>query len=425
MVIINGGYKEYELSNGLVVALQNTPTQTVSAKLRINYGSSHEREGEEGMAHFLEHCLVTGGSQKYDPIQADELRGSFGYSNASTNIGRTFFVGEMLSEDFEKWLDFASQHAFYPRFEKDRVNGERERVLREISDTKSSPTYEANKEFNRLFYRDHPKGRFTLGSEDVVKTADIEKIQQFHNRGFHPNNMDLILVGELPEDIEYLIEQYFGNQPAGEDTRRTFPSLLAIPNKVVVNRPAKERLNPEKPEESSAQICLAYTAPNGTHQDRYAIGTMSQILGGDTNSRLFQDLGLKMGLAYQVESAYNGDYNAGELRVDASVPATRIEEAVNAIFTELHGLKTQRVDDKHIERIKRLAKYGLAKTFDSNEGHISAIEAKLDDNLTPEAYIQEYNSVTADKVLEVANKYLPDRETGKYVLFIRNPLLES
>ena len=374
------------------------------------------------MAHFLEHCLVTGGSQKYDPVQADELRGSFGYSNASTNIGRTFFVGEMLSEDFEKWLDFASQHALYPRFEQDRVNGERERVLREISDAKSNPTYEANKEFNGLFYRTHPKGRFTLGSDDIVRSADVGKLRQFHNRGFRPNNMDLILVGGLPQNTEELIERYFGKQIAGEDTRRKFPSLDALPDKVVVHRPAKERLNPEKPEESSAQIFLAYTAPNGTHPDNYAIRCMSQILGGDTNSRLFQSLGLKKGLAYHVESAYNGDYNAGELHINANVPATRIEESVGAIFEEIRGLKAQRVDNKHIERIRRLAKYDLAKTFDSNGGHVLAIVAKLDDNLTPEAYIEGYDSVTADKVLDVANKYLPDRENGKYVLFVRNPL---
>jgi predicted Zn-dependent peptidase len=423
MAILNGTYRKFKLPNGLVVALQNTPTQTIAANLRVNYGSSHEKEGEEGLAHFLEHCLITGGSRKYDPVQADELRGLFGYSNALTNIGRTFFIGEMLSEDLERWLDFVSQHVFHPRFERDRVNGERERVLREISDVKSNPIYETSKEFNRLFYRNHPKGRSILGSEDVVKTADIKKIQQFHNRGFHPNNMDLIIAGGLPENTRHLIEQYFGDEPAGENTRRKFPNLLALPDKIVVHRPAKEILNLEKPEESSAQILLAYIVPSISYPDSYAIRSLSQILGGDTNSRLFQSLGLKKGLAYNVNSNYDSDYNVGELNINASVPATRIEEAVSAIFDEFKGLKTKKVEDKHIERIKRIAKYVLAKAFDSNKGHISAIEGELDDNLTLEKYMQGFNSVTADRIFEIANKYLPDRENGKYVLFIRNPLL--
>src|SRR3989344_4341028 len=157
MAIINGGYKEYKLINGLVVALQNTPTQTVVTKLRVNYGSSHEKEGEEGLAHFLEHCLVTGGSQKYDPISADKINGSFGYSNAFTNIGRTFFEGQMLAEDLGKWLEYISEHIFRPRFDLERVNSERMRVLREISDSKSSPTHLDSQEYNAVFYRGHPK----------------------------------------------------------------------------------------------------------------------------------------------------------------------------------------------------------------------------------------------------------------------------
>src|SRR3989344_1809925 len=100
MTVENGNFREYKLDNGLVVALQNTPAQTISAKLRVNYGSSHEKEGEEGLAHFLEHCLVTGGSEKYDPVEADKIRGAFGYSNAFTSISRTDFVAEMLVEDF-------------------------------------------------------------------------------------------------------------------------------------------------------------------------------------------------------------------------------------------------------------------------------------------------------------------------------------
>ena len=146
------GYRQYKLDNGLVVALQDTPTQTIVTKLRVNQGSSHEKEGEEGMAHFLEHCLVTGGSEKFDPLTADQIRTSFGYSNAMTNIGRTITIGQMLSEDLEAWLDYTSNHIFKPRFDQERVDGERERVLREISDNKSSPTHIDNVKLNKLFY---------------------------------------------------------------------------------------------------------------------------------------------------------------------------------------------------------------------------------------------------------------------------------
>ncbi len=422
MAIINGKYREYKLDNGLVVALQNTPTQTIATKLRVNFGSSHEKEGEEGMAHFLEHCLVTGGSQKYDPIIADELRGSFGYSNAFTNIGRTFFVGQMLTEDLETWLEYVSDHTLRPRFDLERVNGERERVLREISDAKSNPTYLANREFDTAFYRGHPKGRFNLGREEVVKDADPTKIRRFHSRGFHPNNMDLLVVGGLPENVEETIERYFGFLPVGDNTRRVFPEIKPLQGKTVIHRSAPERYNADNPEESSAQLLLACICPSEPHPDEYALRTMSQILGGDTNSLLFQNMGLRKGLAYNVNTCYNGDYNCGELNANANVPANRIDEAVETLFEEINRIKAHKVPEKTVDRIKRSAKYNLAKAFESNEGHISAIGGKLDEGLTPESYIDGYNAVTPDMVMEVANKYLPNREKGNYILYIGDPL---
>jgi predicted Zn-dependent peptidase len=422
MTVINGKFREYKLDNGLVVALQNTPTQTVAGKLRVNYGPSHERDGEEGMAHFLEHCLVTGGSERYDPEKADEIRGSFGLSNAYTKIGRTKFVVQMLSEDLESWLDYISDHVYRPRFDRDRVDGERERVLREISDAKSNPTYLANREFKNTFYRGHPKSIFILGKEDVIGNADQGKIRAFHGRGYSPNNMDLFVVGKLPDNVEGLIERYFGNKVMGKDTRREFPELEPLHDKVVLHRAAPDKLNTDNSEESSAQIFLTYLGPVDAHPDEYAVRTMNHILGGDTNSLLFQNLQLKKGLAYHAETSMNGRYNSGELGVNAVVPAKRIDEAVGAIFEELDRIKNCRVDDKKINRIKKLAKYNLAKNFESNEGHIIAIEVKLDKGLTPESFIEGFNKVTPEIVMEVANKYLPDRENGKYVLYIRDPL---
>lgn len=422
MTVINGGYRQYELDNRLVVALQNTPTQTIAANLRVNYGSSHERDGEEGMAHFLEHCLVTGGCKKYNPFQADEIRASFGSFNAYTGIGRTFIVGQMLEEDFESWLDYVSDHVFAPRFDNERVNSERERVLREISDAKSNPMYLSDREFDALFYRDHPKGRFNLGSEEVVRNANLEKIIAFHLRGYHPNNMDLIVVGGLPQNVEELIRKYFGSQPKGENTRKNFPLSLTLQDRTILHRSAPERINIDYPEESSAQIFLVYTGPILAHPDEYPVRVMNQVLGGNTNSLLFQNMSLKKGLAYSVGTFYNGEYNFGELRIAANVPARKLDEARAAIFEEIEKMKTQKIDRKTLERIKRMAKYNLAKAYESNEGHVSAINIKLDEGLTPEYLIKKCNEVTPERVQEVANKYLPNEMDGKYVLYIRDPL---
>ena len=106
MATINGNYREFRLDNGLFVALQETPTQTVSGRLRVWHGALNEHPGEEGLAHFLEHTLMTGGSQKYDPEKADQIRGTFGSFNAYTGLERTFFPVDMLAEDSQLFLEY-------------------------------------------------------------------------------------------------------------------------------------------------------------------------------------------------------------------------------------------------------------------------------------------------------------------------------
>jgi len=421
MAIINGGYREYKLDNGLKVALQNTPTQTVSGKLRVNQGTYHENQGEEGMAHFLEHCLVTGGSKKYDPFVADNIRNSFGSTNAFTNIGRTFFVGEMLSEDVGNWLDYTAEHLFNPRFDSERVNGERERVLREISDYKSNSSYIPEMEFNKLFYKGHPKGLSILGKEEVVKNADLEKLVNFHSKGFIPNNMELILVGGLPKNIEDLIKSYFSKYSIGRDTRKEFPELEPLKGIHKIHFSAPETINKDDPNGSSAIISLNYIAPKVENIESYSFSSMNHLLGGDTNSPLFQELGLKKGLAYSATTGYNGAYNAGEGQVLVKVPANRIDESIESIFDILDEMKRKNVSEEEINRLKRIIKYSTSKGLESNAGHISAIEAKLDYNLTPEMNFENWNNVSSKSIKEVANKYLPVRN-GNYILYIKDPL---
>ncbi len=424
MAIINGKYKEYKLENGLVVALQNTPTQTVAAKLRINFGSSHEKEGEEGLAHYLEHCLVTGGSKKYDPNLADEIRCSFGYFNAATNIGRTFFIGQMLSEDLVSWMDYVSDHVLRPRFDLERINGERGRVLREISDEKSSPMYQGGLLFDKLFYRGHPKEGNNIGKEDVVSNASQEVMSKFHSVGYHPNNMDLIIVGGLPGNVEDIVKNYFGEASSGRNTRIIFPELGPLTSKDVLRIHAPEMLNRDSPDESSAHVFLYFSGPANGDEDEYATKIMNHVLGGDTNSFLFQNVGLKKGLAYRTGSTSNGDYNCGEIGIQATVHSRKIDESIETIFEEIDRMKTQKLTDERINRVKKMIKYSFAKTFESNDGHISAIEAKLDEGLVPSEIIAHYNEVTPESVMEAANKYLPDKEDGKYVLYIRSPFEE-
>lgn len=417
----NPRYTQFKLDNGLVVALQNIPGYMIYAKLNVNYSVFHEKNSEQGMSHFLEHCLVTGGSKNYTPQQANNLRDT-GFMNAFTSLGKIQFVADMLTEDFETWLDLTSDHIFNPRFDVQRVEGERKRVQREIADSKSGILYGYQKVFNKLFYGNHPKGKEILGSSQVISNASVNLIKNFHASGFHPNNMDLILVGNLPENTLEIVEKYFGNFTSGKDTRFTFPKLKPLQIREVIRAPLPHCINVENPDESCANISLDFRGPIKQEAEADSVWALNQILGGDVSSRLYQILGLDKGLSYSFGATYDGSYNVGQIAVNAKVPAKRIGSAVDAIFNEIHKLKTELVDEENIQRVKRKARYGLLKTLCSNEGFSHVLENYLEYGLTIDDLIKRYEAITPESVLAVANKYYPDMKTGKYILCVGDPL---
>jgi len=422
MVILNGNFEQYKLPNGLVVALQKTPSQNISSKIRVNQGYYHEKEGERGLAHFLEHCVCTSGSKKYDSKATDEITDGLGYFNARTSVGRTSFKAKFLFEDLNQWLDLSSDFLMNPSFDEIRVEGERNRVLGEIRDSKSSPYFPISMELCSRLFRGHPKGIFGKGDEEVIKSVNIERLRAFHKEGYSPSNMDLIIVGNLPENIKELVDQYFGEYKRGANMRVDhFPELSPLEKQTIIQKYDYGLHNKEDPKSSSASIGLYLTVAPETHPDSFALEGISHIL----NLRFYESLGLEEG-SYKCGASYDGDYNAGLFMINANVLVVRLEQTLDIIFEEIRRLQETEISGKKARIAKKVAKFQLAELFDSKKGNMRAIEEQLDNNRTAEGLMQGYDNLTPDSIRKTAIKYLPeDRETGRYVLIIGNPLLEE
>ena len=58
-------FQQFELSNGIKVILnEDTSTPVSHCGLFIRVGSRDEEENEQGLAHFIEHCIFKGTKKK-------------------------------------------------------------------------------------------------------------------------------------------------------------------------------------------------------------------------------------------------------------------------------------------------------------------------------------------------------------------------
>lgn len=429
---IGPNYKEYKLPNGLFVALKKTPTHTIYANLIVHHSALDEQKGEEGLAHFLEHALIGGGSLNYTPEKSLKTRDIFTYKadkktgfNPYTLLDKTVFPIDSLKDDLDLYLDLISDMVFNPRFDNAKVEKERPIVLKECTDEKKDPAFKEKRAFaNVMFEKGSPYLYQIGGKEEVITKATIDDLKKFYSKGYNAGNMDLIIAGALPDNIEGLIEAKFGDKPAGKRRHFEFPGNQQLDKGIVIYTPAIERYNSKNPQASMAHLGIGLAAPPDTEEDSCATRILIKILGGDTNSRLTKYISDELDLACSIASRYDGSNKKGVIQIGANVRAITIPESITAIFEIMSGLQEELVGADEFNRCKRNAIYTIAKTFEENRGQVYAIEKKLYEGVIMEDYLTKMKAVTPEQVREAANKYLAkSQKDRKYVLMLRDPLL--
>lgn len=251
----------YKLDNGLTVYLaQNDDAPRIQTYIPVKTGSNNDPADNTGLAHYLEHMMFKGTSKlgtlnwekesqliaeisdlyeqhkaeqnpekkkeiykKIDEVsqeaskyaianEYDKAISSLGASgtNAHTWLDETVYKNNIPNNELEKWL----------KIEKERFS---DLVLR-LFHTELESVYE---EFNRAQDNDarlvhyammealfpkHPNGQqTTLGKSEHLKNPSMKAIHQYFEDFYVPNNMAMILVGDLDfEETILLINQYFG-----------------------------------------------------------------------------------------------------------------------------------------------------------------------------------------------------------------------
>lgn len=210
------------LANGLKYTLVplSGQQQRVDIRLVVNAGSLNEASDQLGVAHMLEHMLFHQ-SEKFPNGVAKTLQQQ-GWArgrnyNAVTNHERTMYMFSPPkgSQQIEQSLNALSQMVGYSTFNAQALENERPIILEEwrgklgVAERMNQQRMQALRADSR--YPERP----VIGTETSIRNTPIATIQQFHHLWYQPQNMQLMLIGDVdPKRVIPQIEQYFGAIPA-------------------------------------------------------------------------------------------------------------------------------------------------------------------------------------------------------------------
>ena len=405
---------EVTLDNGMrFLILPREGAPTASFVLQFGIGGVHEREGQTGIAHLLEHMLFKGTTtvgttdleaeipffERIDEVhdtllvareRADSLEmarlsqrigvledsarayvdsnafdrilsreGAQGL-NATTTSESTIYFMEMPSNRAELWFALESDRMRDPVFRE--FYSERNVVLEErrmrVDSSPGGILYETHL---ATAYQVHPYGQPVVGHMRDLERISRRDLADYMDRYYTPDNAVVAVVGNVdPHAMEDLARRYFGSIPAGEPPP---PVTEVEPPQVAERRVSLDW-------DAEPLLRIGWHVPSALDHEAVVVELLSSILTGGRSSRLHRRLVLDERVATGVFSSIGpGSRFPRLLQLDVTPRAPhRAEVAEALIYEEIARLVAEGPTERELERVRNQVAAGSVRRMQSNLG---------------------------------------------------------
>lgn len=390
---------EFKLPNGLKVLIKQVKSAPVfTAQLWFKVGSIDEPSGLFGAAHLIEHMLFRS-TENFPDGQMSKLVHKYGgIDNAATSYDYTYYW-VLLGKEY---LDFSLQvmrDRFFPLFKEDELQKEIGVVLSELAGYENRPMTSIMETLSNIAYTKSPYKRPIIGYREDLENIDRNRLIEFYNSFYAPNNATLVLVGDIEvENTKELVVKYFSHIYSADLPKRKY--AIEPPQKGL--REACVSL-----EGDNNIVNLAYHIPNLHHKDMDALVLLSSIICDGKTSRLNQAL-VETG---KVASVYANPFSRklDSLFVIGSVGNGNNDEytMVDLILDEIEKIKSHPITLEELDRAKNKNKADIIFETDSVSGLGNAlgIADVYGDWRDYDDQIPRLESVTLEDISRVLNKY--------------------
>ena len=461
---------EFTLANGLhFIILERHDAPVVSFHSYVNAGSVDDPGGETGIAHMFEHMAFKGtqtiGTRNYplerkamdevehiydsydaernkglkaDPKKLEELQQQLKAAmakadsyvipnaypqlieesggvdmNASTSEDSTDYFYNFPRNRLELWFLLESQRFYDPvfrQFYKERDVVREERRMR----IESSPQGMLVEALLATAFEAHPYRNMSAGWASDIENFRLPEAIAFYKKYYVPANITIGIAGDVdPKECRRLADKYFSILPAGP--------LPDGPRTVEPPQRGEKRVEVESP--AQPFLVIAYKRPNQNDKDDPVFDVLGEVLAGERTGLLFTELvrDKKIALGAFAQPSFPGGKYPG-LFLFFLVPnrGHTVEENEKACYQIIEHLKTDKITDQTLRRIKTKVRAALIRSLDSNAGMAQALTSyyvSYGDWRKLFTSIDDIDKVTADDVQRVAREYLiPETRTVAYTV---------
>ena len=376
-------------------------------------GAVQDPPGRAGTA-ALAASLLDAGAGELDSIAfTDRLERKAIQMNFSAQRDTIHGTMRTLTENRDDAFELLRLAVTVPRFDAKDVEISRAQILSLLRRETTSPTDIASRRWWETAFEGHPYGRPVNGTSETVSSISIADLKSYAHRVLARQNLKIAVVGDIDaETLKVLLDRTFGALPEK-------PELYPIANVAPRGLGRRIEVSLDVP-----QTVVDFGGPGISRQDPdfMAAYLINHILGGgSTDSRLYQEVREKRGLAYSVSDNLVWLDHAAVLLGGTATRADRAGETVDLIEKEIRHFAEDGPTAGELVEAKRYLNSAFVLNLDSST-KIAALLVQLQLDGFGTDYISRrtamIEAVTLDDARRVAKRLL---DKGLLVTVVGKP----
>lgn len=359
------------LANGLGIwCKERTGSGSVVLRLVVRVGARHESEGQNGIAHFLEHLIFDGTPRWQEKEIRQVIERMGGSFNGYTGHEGTIYEVEVLAEHLDLALDWLAEIVFRSSLSEEQVRKEKGVIFQErggrmgaffswLEDLASQlhVEYDLSKSLMEQLFPGAALEREVTGSERTLQRIGRADLLAFYRRFYVPNNMILIVVGDVSAPVVFdRVAHWFGGFAAGP-TPPSLPRPQATPQGFV-------QVRTQWPDWiDRAYLWYGARTVGHNHPDQAAIVVLSWILG----DRLREEMRERRGLVYWLGAANNTMTDVGYFSIETDADGHNVAAILDYIEQVIAEVKRGQLHTTDLDYAKRAIRGRNLLAMDSND----------------------------------------------------------
>ena len=365
----------HKLPNGIQIVHRRTPSPVAYVGVMVGAGTRDEAAEENGMAHYIEHCVFKGTAHRTARQLIRSIEGIGGEINAYTTKEETTFYAAITTEHVRLTMHLLAELVSEPAFRKEETDKERMVIQDEIDSYNDQPSELIYDDFEGLVFAHTPLAQPILGTRKTLRhiSSKPEYARRWMETHYRPERMVVFCQGDVAPEVFFRIaeKEFGGTHWTGSNLDNV--SFQSGNSQVIVRECSRDALD-----NTSLKSCKCFDnvsimsrecldnvsfTPKEAHYRRhthqvhamlggkaYALGHEKQLAtyllnnllgGGSLNSRLNLSLREAKGLVYTVESTYTPLSDTGYWCVYWACEPEHYEESLRLVKAELERLCTQ------------------------------------------------------------------------------------